>query len=87
MASALLGGFGFIWSKKHKLNLAIAQEEVIRINAELATANPKDINGLNLELTKANNILDFDFDSTVTTVGLSAFFLLGIGSTLQSLGA
>lgn len=89
MTSALLGGFGFLWSKKHKLNLAMAQKEVIRIVNELAipNQNQKVIDDLNSKLTEAKKIRDFDFESTVTTVGFSAFFLLGIGSILQSIGA
>lgn len=97
LAGGLLGGFGFLWNKKNKIKLTMAQKDFnahsIAI-ASLKTQNTdgavqESINTLQSEIDEATKAISAatSFEDDVARVGIFALILLTMGTFMQVISA
>ncbi len=99
LAGGLLGGFGFLWNKKNKVKLTLAQQDFnahtraideLNVNAKQPGSSLQpSIDTLVAELNAAEKAITeaTSFEDTVAKVGIFSLCLLAIGTVLQVLAA
>ena len=98
LAGSVLGSFNFLWNKKNKVKLTLAQRDFSAHTRAIHELNGKDQQGASLlpsiqtleaELQAAKKAIDEaeNFEDTVAKVGITALFLFTLGTILQVLAA
>lgn len=96
LAGGLLGGFGFLWNKKNKIRIAMAQQDFNSHSIAVETLKRTTGNNVHASIKTLQTEIDeaqaailagTSFEETVATVGIFALVLLTIGTFLQVIAA
>lgn len=92
LGGGLLGGFGFLWNKKNKIKLTMAQQDFNSNSIAVETLIKANGNNVNTDIAKLQNeikeakaaiVAATSFEDTVAKVGIFALVLLTLGTFLQ----